>query len=559
MLVLRDELAEAYREIRKASSSSSPVLVIASSECDSVCASAIITSLLRMDHIPYKVMPISSYADASVIQGHFQSIFMINCGATVDLEKLFQSRDQMLVYVLDSHRPYHLSNIRPDNASIICLDSNTEYATYPSDHDLSSDDDDDLVQRRHRVDRRSKVADHYGGTYHDISAAVLAYDLAQQLSKDDNDMLWSAIVGLTDQLVFERITKWTYQNEVHLLQSQVQNKNQSGDDTNKNADDEAQIQVPVDGFIAFETHDLDFTLLRHWNLFDSMAHSRKVAIKLKVWRDTGTQQLNLILAKLGIPKQESRSPYFLMRLDCKNRLRNELSKYAHEYDLGSADLYLPSFTRRYAGALIVAAADTVHAITACLESSSERDENFWSSLDVLRFVNASLIRKEIDLAISLHEKIAIRAHALLSKKAITSTGKYRLCILDASEAQSAFCRPLALTQLGLLLINAYETVLHEQSGVQRKRSRNGGRRVKILPFVLCSYIQERHSYLVVGLPRSEETSELQRNPFSVAFTDAVFLTKARARQDGFEASIVEIARDDLKPFLETLVHQLETR
>ncbi|CEO97713.1 Cell division control protein 45 [Plasmodiophora brassicae] len=578
MLVLRNELADAWADVRKAAASASPVLLFVNIDCDSICACHILTSLLRMDHLLYKVVPVASYDDllrsVGAVDDAVKSIIMINCGANINLKAELPPRDDLHVYVLDSHRPYHLTNVHPNNTSIVCLDGSIEPPAFPSDDDLSDDDGEDETVARVRQDRRRRVAEHYNGAFYEISAAALAYDLSQQLAKDDNDLLWSGIVGLTDQWVHRRISKWMYQNEVDMFIKEVFNKNKVPDDDGGYADADDQVRVAVDGLITFVPKALGFTLLGHWNLFDSMFHTQRVAIKLKVWRDSGRQELNLILAKLGIPFQESRFPYRLMHKTCKETLNKQIENYAHEYGLEKEDLFAASFTRQFADGLVVAAADMALAVSALLESHSVDAEgavaswesNFWRAHDSMKSCNVHVTQRGLQLAVELQQEITRSGHSLLIKKAVKSTGQFRLCVLDSPGRHVIFTHPLALSKLAFFLIDAYETVLIEQNTALRKRSRVGGRsaaagrRVKIIPFVLCSYIEDRQSYLIVGVPRSGHESSSstasQRNLFSVGFSEAAYLTKARARQDWFDTSITEIAKDDLKPFLETLVGQL---
>jgi hypothetical protein len=43
---------------------------------------------------------------------------MINCGGIVDLGGFLKLGNHMSVYVFDSHRPYHLANVDPDNVQV---------------------------------------------------------------------------------------------------------------------------------------------------------------------------------------------------------------------------------------------------------------------------------------------------------------------------------------------------------------------------------------------------------------------------------------------------------
>ena len=49
-----------------------------------------------------------------------------------------------------------------------------------------------------------------------------------------------------------------------------------------------------------------FMLYRHWNLYDSMYYSRYIATKLGIWKHTGKQRLDTLLAKMGLPLDQCR-------------------------------------------------------------------------------------------------------------------------------------------------------------------------------------------------------------------------------------------------------------
>lgn len=47
------------------------------------------------------------------------------------------------------------------------------------------------------------------------------------------------------------------------------------------------------------SEELRFCLYRHWTLYDSMLHSGYVASKMKLWKDRGSSNLNVMLAQIG--------------------------------------------------------------------------------------------------------------------------------------------------------------------------------------------------------------------------------------------------------------------
>ncbi|CAM9761204.1 unnamed protein product, partial [Laminaria digitata] len=49
--------------------------------------------------------------------------------------------------------------------------------------------------------RRQRIRQYYNGASHGSASAVQLFAMAMQLNKDTNDLLWLAIVGLTDQYI----------------------------------------------------------------------------------------------------------------------------------------------------------------------------------------------------------------------------------------------------------------------------------------------------------------------------------------------------------------------
>jgi cell division control protein 45 len=50
------------------------------------------------------------------------------------------------------------------------------------------------------------MQEYYAANSYGVSAAVLMWNLASDLGKTDNRMLWLSIVGLTDQFLHDRIS-----------------------------------------------------------------------------------------------------------------------------------------------------------------------------------------------------------------------------------------------------------------------------------------------------------------------------------------------------------------
>eukprot|EP00954_Amorphochlora_amoebiformis_P027141 1383538-Amorphochlora_amoeboformis.AAC.2 len=180
MLVERKKLDEAYAVIKKDAEEqrNKSVVIFVSQEVDSLCAFKILTHLLQMDAIQWQAFPVSGYSDLkaandSHLQGNedVRSVVMINCGGTVDLQDFLQLNENVSVYVLDSHRPYNLNNVRETNLQIRVLDDDSTHVDegYPSD--VSSGSEDSRLTDQYINDRMNH--DSYVLTVQEMHQAVL--------------------------------------------------------------------------------------------------------------------------------------------------------------------------------------------------------------------------------------------------------------------------------------------------------------------------------------------------------------------------------------------------
>ena len=46
-------------------------------------------------------------------------------------------------------------------------------------------------------------------------ASLVMYELAWKMSRDDNDLLWWAIIGLSEQLLYEKIDRYLKEIVIH--------------------------------------------------------------------------------------------------------------------------------------------------------------------------------------------------------------------------------------------------------------------------------------------------------------------------------------------------------
>lgn len=114
------------------------------------------------------------------------------------------------------------------------------------------------------------------------------FDLAWKVNRDTKDLLWLAIVALTEQMVMGKIDDTQYVLEAGNLQTHVirlQNRSNDAD-------------VCTSLKLTFEK-DLKLILYRHWTVEASLKYSTYTACKLKLWSLRGDKKLHELLADMG--------------------------------------------------------------------------------------------------------------------------------------------------------------------------------------------------------------------------------------------------------------------
>ncbi|KAL2436382.1 Cell division control protein 45-like protein [Exophiala dermatitidis] len=216
-----------------------------------------------------------------------------------------------------------------------------------------------LRQRLRKLRRRNEeVLEEYRnlGTSYSEPVATLAYSLAADLGREDNDILWLAIIGATSLelsghtstglgtvvtttqgLPHEHHKSWrsTRSSQTYaLLRDEVRRLNPPPADQSPSISPGAGggVSSPSDNSIRLSP-DPRFLLLRHWSLYDSMLHSPYLAARLHVWNDSGVKRLHKLLAKMGVSLTQCKQTYTHMDMDLKKTLRERLLKYAAVYGL----------------------------------------------------------------------------------------------------------------------------------------------------------------------------------------------------------------------------------
>ncbi|CAK7563321.1 MAG: DNA replication initiation factor cdc45 [Sporothrix epigloea] len=211
-----------------------------------------------------------------------------------------------------------------------------------------------------------------GASYSEPISSIM-YSLASELGREDNDLLWLTIVGVTSMELYGRssagvgvsvrsndsrpTTGWMGMRGARirqLLRDEVRRLNPpetTANGTNgsvgvhgQSLPNSSRVSPEMTGIIPTTARSPEdtsirlspepkFLLIRHWSLYDSMLHSPYLFSRLKMWSEPGLKRLHKLFAKMGVSLVQCKQSYSHMDMMLKRELRVKLLKYASLYNL----------------------------------------------------------------------------------------------------------------------------------------------------------------------------------------------------------------------------------
>ncbi|KAH6607727.1 hypothetical protein Trco_004040 [Trichoderma cornu-damae] len=409
---------------------------------------------------------------------------------------------------------------------------------------------------RMRQEKEAVLHQYYrmGSSFSEPISSMM-YSLASELGRDDNDLLWLAIVGVTSMELYGRSSAgvaapvrsggsgrpsgWFGVRGARLrqlLRDEVRRLNPPEVTNGRVAPENTGVipttaRNPEDTGIRLSPEPR-FLLIRHWSLYDSMLHSPYLFSRLKTWNESGIKRLHKLLAKMGVSLAQCKQSYTHMDMMLKRELRAKLLKYGSLYNLdemvpavdtdgkdraGAKDGW--GFVRSWGWRATLSAQDVGVVIGALLEvgkhaqaleapssgpSQVTREMEDQSELAaqgeewVSRFWEAYDALEDIDAlkaglptAQFLHRAIYRTGTSLINKKQIKHLRAFRMCVVKDGPDVALFTHPAALTKLALWIGEA----LAEQEKESQGKLSHGGRGT---PLVVASLNEKRGVYVVVG-------------------------------------------------------------
>ncbi|EPQ13519.1 Cell division control protein 45 like protein [Myotis brandtii] len=529
-------------------------------------------ALFQCDHVQYTLVPVSGWQELETAflehKEQFRYYILINCGANIDLLDILQPDDDAIFFVCDTHRPVNVVNVYNDTQIklLIKQDDDLEVPAYDDifrdeeeDEEHSEDQRDDgsepsekrtrleeeivaeTMKRRERREwearRRDILFDYEQYEYHGTSSAMVMFDLAWMMSKDMNDMLWWAIVGLTDQWVQDRITQMKYVTDVGILQRHVSRHN--------HRDEDEENALSVDCMrISFE-YDLRLALYQHWSLHDSLYNTCYTAARFKLWSVHGQKRLQEFLADMGLPLKQVKQKFQSMDISLKENLRELIEESANKF--GMKDMRVQTFSIHFGFKHKFLASDVVFATMSLMESpekDSSGTDNFIQALDSLSRGNLDKLYHGLELAkkqlLATQQTIA----SCLCTNLVISQGPFLYCsLMEGTPDVALFSKPASLSLLSRHLLKSFVC-----------STKN--RRCKLLPLVMAAPLNvEQGTVTVVGIPPETDSSD-RKNFFGRAFEKAAEGTNSRTLHNYFDFSVIELKAEDRSKFLDALVSLL---
>lgn len=385
------------------------------------------------------------------------------------------------------------------------------------------------------------------GTSYSEPISSLMYSLASELGREDNDLLWLAIVGvsslelsgrlpsglsLSNGAVKTRHSNWHLNRQsriLALLRDEVRRLNPPLPNESPILPSSIQTSAksPTDTSIRLSPEP-KFLLIRHWSLYESMLHSPYLASRLHLWNDNGIKRLHKLLAKMGVSLAQCKQRYTHMDVDVKRILRDRLLKYSSMYGL---DGLVPpgdgigihgkegwGFVRSWGWKACLSATDvgvitgailevglavSHHSVQRDLSSQISSTESaspsassnllprFFTAYDALAPSNPHSLLLSLPTAQTLLRSIHRTGTSLMAKHQIRHLRAFRMGVVKDGPDLSLFSNsPGALVKLALWVGEAVAI---------REREDDGSGAKEKTPLVLGALSEERDMYTVVGV------------------------------------------------------------
>lgn len=556
-MIIKDIRGEFFQALR------GRILIMCALDVDAICACKILQFLLESYNLQYSVAPVASVENLlesfEEYRNSVDSIITINFGNLFNLPQLLKPAENLIFYVIDSHRPINVYNFYKNKQVKLFINRNEQDLNIPPKTKIflkqqsgSNEEMDDaqlanlleadareltneqLEQRRELrdwlVQKQKLMFDYEEFSFYNRSVSLIMYDLAYHLSKNNNYLLWLSIIGLTYQYKSDKIDDQMFEREAeilirHISRNQVSSNHARGNRWN----------------IRWQT-DVQIDLYRNWTLYDSLWNTPLTACKFQLWNDKGQRDLWGFLVECGLKLDECKQKYAAMSLDYRSTLLTAfenicLGDLQYKYNL--QDLIGRSFVMKCGGfRRHFSAYDMVLAVRAILEShepEATMTEKFVRAIQSLSYDEfapqdgpSTLLERSFEAAQLQLKSMFEQVKALITTNKVIDEGSFlHIDLQDYATISRHFARGESLMAFARFLLSAY---------VYSKSTRLAKRAAR-LPMILFSPdYHQPEQIIIVGIPPVGQ--ETKRNLFGKAFMQAAEALECELKADLSETNLV---------------------
>lgn len=471
-------------------------------------------------------------------------VLLINCGGTIDLVDILQPEEDVVLFVLDSHKPSDVCNVYSDGQVRLVWKDSDEGV--PNFDDIFRDDEEEesdnevsaageegreavaagVLKRRERrawEENRNRLMFEYTQfSYYGKSSACVALELAWRLSRASVCSVWAAAVGCCSQLALAQRAPAVTLLDADSLQHHVARIAHE----NKEQPQAASVTLEKDAWLP---------LYRSWSVESALRHAPNSSPHLKLWTLRGDAKLRQLLADMGFPLSQARQAYRSMDVELRRELLGALEASGSKHGLPQPTR--ASFLLKRAFTPHIAALDLVYIILALIEDDLPQAENFQRALSVLGTesgTSGAVLAQGVAAAQRRLGAVARAVHATLSARALHCAGPFNYIIIqEGTPEASTLGRPLWLGVAARWCAEA------------------GGSGGSTRPLLASAPLLGRpDSCLLIGVPPKHV--EEPRNLFGKAFEQAALQCGCSVNLDYFDSSIVALPTHQRTQFLDAL-------
>lgn len=424
------QIAEPYNDILRDSSSHSSCQLVIFVSClniDALCATKMLSQLLKRQLVQLQIVPVFGYAELkshySRLDDNINSVILVGCGGSIDIESFFEIDPKELlvdnedkdvekgakyrrnIYVFDAHRPWNLDNLFGSDI-VNCMDDGTveeelseqkkayfrlleldnemkegddeeETNAEQTDKDENDDDDDDEVEfvnrKRPSPESKKQSRKQQKKEIHELETTIEEYyssgtSVVNSLSLQVYSLI-SAVGECNLNYLWLTILGATSLDTPH---PQVYNRLYPllQDEVKRISLSNYSGKTPDSLSLEIQP-DYYLFLLRHSSLYDSFFYSNFVNAKLSLWRENGKKRLHKMFATMGIPITTAQETWIYMDHSIKRELGIIFEKNLERY--GLQDIIRDGFVRTLGFRGSVSASEFVEALTALLEAGQSKN------------------------------------------------------------------------------------------------------------------------------------------------------------------------------------------